>query len=96
MVKFEVYINRGGKVVIDHIDDAECTPGMSRQYTRFNSECKPELLEYWNRDDVVEMNTPEYKSILARHNFKHKRVKFGGLKSDGYEKVVFFIDSAEP
>lgn len=96
MVKFELYINRDGKVAIDPIDDAEGTPGMSRQYTRFNSECKPELLEYWNRDDVVEMNTPEYKAILARHNFKHRRVKFGDHKSDGYEKVVFFIDSAEP
>ena len=42
MVKFDLVLTNG-RIHVETIDDAECTPGASRQYTRFNAECKPEL-----------------------------------------------------
>ena len=42
MVKFDLVLS-DGRIHVETIDDAEGTPGSSRQYARFNAECKPEL-----------------------------------------------------
>ena len=55
MVKFLLHFSP--KIVVKTIDDAEGTPGASRQYTRFNSIVKPKIEKLmneckWKREDV--------------------------------------------
>jgi hypothetical protein len=92
MVNFDIFVDNRGRIAIRTIDDAEGTPGMSRQYTRFNAECKPELVKYWNdNQELVNLNTKEYRDILKRHEFRH--VQSVTLDSGDVTRVC--IDSIE-
>lgn len=70
MLKFNINFK---KHVIETIDNAEGTPGASRQYTRFNSVVKPELEEVLNscewRIDNDTCRAILFSSILLEHNF---------------------------
>jgi len=46
MVKFKLHF--APKITVETIDDAEGTPGASRQYTRFNSIVKPKIERVMN------------------------------------------------
>lgn len=55
MVKFLLHFSP--KITVKTIDDAEGTPGASRQYTRFNAIVKPKIEKVmnerkWKREDV--------------------------------------------
>lgn len=74
MVKFDLVLTNG-RIHVETIDDAEDTPGSSRQYTRFNAECKPEL------DKLFETCGPDnwlfnerFMSVLADHQFECRDV----------------------
>lgn len=72
MINFDIFVDKRGMIAIRTIDNAEGTPGMSRQYVRFNAECKPELVKYWNdNQELLNLNTKEYRDILKRHDFRH-------------------------
>lgn len=78
MVKFLLHF--GTKITVKTIDDAEGTPGASRQYTRFNSIVKPKIETImneckWKREDV-NINSKfadEFKKIFEEHDFKIER-----------------------
>ena len=65
MVKFKINLD---KTKIDVIDDAEGTPGSSRQYTRFNAEVKNKVLEALKEDGSIDtvskvLNENEFKVV---------------------------------
>lgn len=72
MLKFNINFK---KRVIETVDNAEGTPGASRQYTRFNSVVKPKLEEILNSckwlkdDDNATCRAILFSSILLEHNF---------------------------
>ena len=56
------------------LDDAESTPGISRQQTRFNREVREEL-----EQAVIKATGPGAKTIsdvLVKHNFKLVKFKY--------------------
>lgn len=84
---------------LDIIDDAEQTPGHSREMTRFRHECyepivkamiklRPadkytDLSEVWNTVD----------DVLAKHNFKIVNSEFHTDERDGLTEAEFEITS---
>lgn len=63
-----VKLNKNPTVKVEIIDDAESTPGVSRQQTRFKFEVKKEL-----EQTVIEATGLDAKTIsnvLEKHNFK--------------------------
>lgn len=80
MVKFLLHF--GPKITVKTIDDAEGTPGASRQYTRFNSIVKPKIEKVmneckWKREDVY-INSKfadEFTKIFEEHDFKIERLE---------------------
>lgn len=80
MVKFLLHFSP--KIVVKTIDDAEGTPGTSRQYTRFNSIVKPKIEKVmneckWKREDVY-LNSKfadEFTKIFEEHDFKIERLE---------------------
>lgn len=95
MVKFLLHFSP--KIVVKTIDDAEGTPGASRQYTRFNSIVKPKIEKVmneckWKREDVF-INAKfadEFAKIFEEHNFKIER-----LENAGDLDVLVNIESTE-
>ena len=95
MVKFLLHFSP--KITVQTIDDAEGTPGASRQYTRFNSIVKPKIEKVmneckWKREDVY-LNTKavdEFVKIFAEHDFKIER-----LENAGDLDVLVNIESTE-
>lgn len=55
-------------VSVDLLDDAESTPGLSRQQTRFNQTVKDELQQVIDKAGRAEDKT--ISSVLKKHNFK--------------------------
>lgn len=95
MVKF--LLNFGPKITVKTIDDAEGTPGASRQYTRFNSIVKPKIEKVmneckWKREDVYlnKKTVDEFVKIFAEHDFKIER-----LENAGDLDVLVNIESTE-
>ena len=68
MVKFKIDWTNSNKFKFETIDDAEGTPVASRQYTRFNSEVKPELINYLKENKG--MTFTEFEKLLNEHNFE--------------------------
>lgn len=68
MVKFKIDWYNSNKFKFETIDDAEGTPGSSRQYTRFNSEVKPELIKYLKENKG--MSFIEFENCLNKYDFK--------------------------
>ena len=71
MVKFDLVLTNG-RIHVETIDDAEGTPGSSRQYTRFNAECKPELEQAVNAftgDKSADQVVHTIMFTLGKHNF---------------------------
>ena len=83
----QVVIREIPKITVELLDDAESTPGISRQQTRFMHEVKEEL-----EQAVIKAKSPGSKTIsdvLEKHNFK--LVKF----NDRRPNVLIDIESTE-
>lgn len=99
MVKFDLVLT-DGRIHVETIDDAEGTPGASRQYTRFNAECKPELEQFLSNPSGADSNDAWADAIvftLAKHNFMKKDV-IHLMDDDGHltNRIRVFIDSVAP
>ena len=72
MIKFEIkwsYVVADGKQFeINLIDDAESTPGTSRQYTRFKSVVGPRLKDYL--EENIEATFKDVEKFLKENGFK--------------------------
>lgn len=83
----QVVITEFPKIEVKLLDDAESTPGISRQQTRFIHEVKEEL-----EQAVIKAKGPGSKTIsdvLEKHNFK--LIKFKDLRPN----VLIDIESTE-
>lgn len=83
----QVVITEFPKIEVNLLDDAESTPGISGQQTRFMHEVKEEL-----EQTVIKAKGPSSKTIsdvLEKHNFK--LVKFKDLRPI----VLIDIESTE-
>lgn len=70
----QVVITEFPKIEVNLLDDAESTPGISRQQTRFMHEVKEEL-----EQAVIKAKCPCSKTIsdvLEKHNFKLVKFKY--------------------
>ena len=99
MVKFDLVLTNG-RIHVETIDNAESTPGASRQYTRFNAECKPALERAVNAltgDNLEDQTVDAIIFTLARHNFMKKDV-IHLMDDEGHltNRVRVFIESVEP
>ena len=72
MIKFEIkwsdVVADGKQFELNLIDDAESTPGTSRQYTRFKSEVAPKLKDYL--EDNIDASFNEIEKFLKENGFK--------------------------
>ena len=98
MVKFDLVLT-DDRIHVETIDDAESTPGSSRQYTRFNAECKPELnqvLSNLSGADLTDARVDAIIFTLAKHNFMKKDV-IHLMDDEGRltNRIRVFIDSIE-
>lgn len=83
----QVVITEFPKIEVKLLDDAESTPGISRQQTRFMHEVKEEL-----EQAVIKAKGPGSKTIsdvLEKHNFK--LIKFKDLRPN----VLIDIESTD-
>lgn len=83
----QVVISEIPKIEVKLLDDAESTPGISRQQTRFMHEVKEEL-----EQAVIKAKGPGTKTIsdvLEKHNFK--LIKFKDIRPN----VLIDIESTE-
>ena len=83
----QIVIREIPKITVELLDDAESTPGISRQQTRFIHEVKEEL-----EQAVIKAICPCSKTIsdvLEKHNFK--LVKFKDLRPN----VLIDVESTE-
>lgn len=99
MVKFDLVLT-DGRIHVETIDDAEGTPGSSRQYTRFNAECKPELeqvVHMLTSDHSVETKCDKILCVLAKHNFMKMDV-IHLTDDEGHltNRIRMFVESVEP
>jgi len=99
MVKFDLVLT-DGRIHVETIDDAEGTPGSSRQYTRFNAECKPELEQVVSKltgADSTETKADAILLTLAKHNFMKEDV-IHLMDDEGHltNRIRVFIESVEP
>ncbi len=70
----QVVITEFPKIEVNLLDDAESTPGISRQQTRFMHEVKEEL-----EQTVIKAKGPSSKiisDVLEKHNFKLVKFKY--------------------
>ena len=96
MVKFDFVFNNG-KIIVETVDDAESTPGASRQYTRFNNECKPELeklgAEYDQNDPKF---TDKILGVLAEHMFEKCKVEqIKDEKGNPTNRARFWLETVD-
>ena len=86
MVQFRLIFDK--KIRVETIDDAEGTPGFSRQFTRFNSVCKPKIERIVNTPNIDYWE--EIEKTLTENNFcKTKFEDEGGLS------IKITVDSTE-
>lgn len=91
MVTFKVNF-MSSKLKIEIIDDAEGTPGTSRQYTRFRQN-KDKFEKAWNDNRYIsfEAASAALKKALTEENFKV-------VKLERIEKTpiaIFYLESTE-
>lgn len=96
MVKFDFVFNNG-KIIVETVDDAESTPGTSRQYTRFNNGCKPELeklgAEYDQNDPMF---TEKILCVLAEHMFEKCKVEqIKDSSGNPTNRVRFWLETVD-
>ena len=95
MVKFEIkhfyVVSEGKQFEINLIDDAESTPGNSRQYTRFKYVVGPKLNDYL--EDNYEATFKDVEKFLKENNFK----VLNEYNTDNYGIIVnhYLIESTE-
>lgn len=91
MVKFKLNF-MSGKFKIEIVDDAEGTPGASRQYTRFRQN-KEKFEKAWNdnRDISLETAANALKKVLAEENFKVVKLE----RNEKSPIAMFYIESTE-
>lgn len=99
MVKFDLVLT-DGRIHVETVDDAEGTPGASRQYTRFNAECKPELeqaVHILTADNSVDQKVDAIMTVLAKHNFMKTGVTHL-TDAEGHltNRIRVNIESVEP
>lgn len=99
MVKFDLVLT-DGRIHVETIDDAEGTPGASRQYTRFNAECKSELeqaVHLLTADNSVDQKVDTILAVLAKHNFmKTNVIHIADAEGHLTNRVRMFVDSVDP
>lgn len=84
----EFKIKLAKKTKVEAIDEAEGTPGASRQFTRFNHECKSkieEMIDAQKNDSGVTL-----ESILNAANFK-----LVGIRNESESVMIVTIESTE-
>lgn len=86
MLQFRLVFDK--KIRVETIDDAEGTPGTSRQFTRFNSICKPKIERVVNTPDIDYWE--EIGKILQENDFH--LVKF---EDDSELIIKITIESTE-
>ena len=99
MVKFDLVLTKG-RLHVETIDDAEGTPGASRQYTRFNAECKPELEQAVNAltgDNSSDQMVDTIMFTLGKHNFmKRDVIHVKDAEGNLTNRIRVTVDSVEP
>ena len=85
-MEFKIKLARKTKVEV--IDEAEGTPGSSRQITRFNQECKRKIEEMIDAQKKTPGVTLE--SILNAANFK-----LVGIRNESESVMIVIIESTE-
>lgn len=85
-MEFKIKLARKTKVEV--IDNAEGTPGSSRQFTRFNQECKRKIEEMIDAQKKTPGVTLE--SILNASNFK-----LVGIRNESESVMIVTIESTE-
>ncbi len=99
MVKFDLVLTKG-KIHVETIDDAEGTPGASRQYTRFNAECKPELeqaVHALTGDNSVDQMVDVIMFTLEKHNFmKMDVIHIKDAEGNLTNRIRVTVESVEP
>ena len=85
-MEFKIKLARKTKVEV--IDNAEGTPGSSRQFTRFNQECKSKIEEMIDAKKKTPGVTLE--SILNASNFK-----LVGIRNESESVMIVTIESTE-
>lgn len=96
MVKFDLVLTKG-KIHVETIDDAEGTPGSSRQYTRFNSQCKPALERLGEQYDSNDSHfTEHFDFTLGECQFFRRSVEqVKDEKGNPTNRVRVIVDSVE-
>lgn len=91
MVKFKVNFMTS-KLKIEIIDDAEGTPGASRQYTRFRQN-KDKFEKAWNDNRYISFDAAAdaLKKALTEENFKVVKLE----RTEKSPIAVFYIESME-
>jgi len=99
MVKFDLVLTKG-RLHVETIDDAEGTPGASRQYTRFNAECKPELEQAVNAltgDNSADQMVDTIMFTLGKHNFmKTDVIHVKDAEGNLTNRIRVTVESVEP
>ena len=99
MVKFDIVLT-DGRIHVEAIDDAEDTPGSTRQYTRFNAECKPELEQAVNAltgDNSANQMVDTIMFTLGKHNFmKTDGIPVKDAEGNLTNRIRVTVESVEP
>lgn len=86
---------------LDIIDDAEQTPGRSREMTRFRQECYEQIVKAMIKLRPAEKNTDlsevlnTVNNILVNHSYKIVHSEFHTDERDGLTDAEFEITSIE-
>lgn len=92
MVKFKAKFLNKCKLKIELIDDAEGTPGSSRQYTRFKEHIS-EFEQAWNNtcEYNIELAIKTLSKVLLDESFKIINFE----NDDNAKTILFFVESIE-
>lgn len=86
---------------LDIIDDAEQTPGHSREMTRFRHECYEPIVKAMIKLRPAEKNTDlspidtMIKNVLEKNNFKLRNRTYHLDERDGLKSADFWVESTE-
>lgn len=86
---------------LDIIDDAEHTPGHSREMTRFRHQCYEPIVKGMIKirpadkyTDLAPIDTM-IKNVLEKNNFKLRNRTYHLDERDGLESADFWVESTE-
>lgn len=86
---------------LDIIDDAEQTPGHSREMTRFRHECYEPIVKGMIKirpaDKYTDLSPIDtmIKNVLEKNNFKLRNRTYHLDEHDGLESADFWVESTE-